>query len=247
MIMKVLVIACILLLAVSGCIAQSAVSAGGHDSDVPALKFSVYAPPQGQSPIRIVQFVYTFDDVKVVLVNDSDKWITGAWFVARLTPPPGCSMGETATIELSGSKSEFHIAPHQKIEILVNSSPFGLANLVKTAQLQEMAGAQVQVGVMNVYFSDGTEWHTEGRLSAKAPIQPFSPSLVADDTGLCSSFAEVAKALPLIRGTQPERASVQSEMTNVHDERLPHLLFQCSLEAGIAHCRAEDRKMSSDH
>ena len=209
-------------------------------SPVPVLKFSVYAVVQKGSPLRIVDLKYGFDRFQLVIVNNAEKVITGADIVARITAPSGCSMAAGRTGEVGGADLKgLHINPNQTLTLGESSSPLSLSAMVFVAQRQQAAGAHVQVAVKRVVFADGTEWRPDPdpRLPTRQ-TEPFSPSLVDSDTGMCSSPSVVLEALEKVKGTTV-RTTIKpsgSSTETIAGVGTPHIVFECSLEEELAIC-----------
>lgn len=249
---KKLAISGMLLLVVSGSIAQTTERAevtksGGKirtlaaSTGASAVKFSIYAVAQKDAPLlRIVGLKYNFDEIQLVLANNTNKTVTGAEIEGRITAPRGCSVVEPMTGVLASGPDlkNVHINPRQ--ELTVKPSPLGLAALVWAAQYEKAAGAQVQVEVTEIDFADGTSWRLDPdpRLPTGHPTAPFVPSLLEADAGMCSSPTKVVEALLNVNGTgsRDGMTPLEGSTVIVEGETIPHIVFECTLEGPSASC-----------
>jgi hypothetical protein len=224
------------------------IAAAQHSTAAPELKFSVYAIVQKDSPLQVIGFerglehlggIQHPDDIQLILANRGDKVISGAVIVARITPPSGCSSGEARTVELSSGTDikQLNLAPHQTMT-LRQPSPVTFTSFVKAAQIQQIAAAQVQVGVTQVDFADGTLWRPDPDPRLQHPMAPFLPSLVEMDAGMCSSPDAVLSALSNVTAIRPERGEkpLESSTATVQESPTPHIVFRCRLEEMTAIC-----------
>lgn len=207
------------------------------------LKFSIYAVEQKSSPLKITGFKQVLeypDELYLAVRNETDTAITDAVIAARMTEPATCSNGDSKTAEISGPSLErFTISPHQEIT-LVRSGPLSFGLLVKTAQIQNITAAHVQVEVVEVGFADGRRWRPtpDPRLSTGSPMRAFVPSLVETDSDLCTAPSSVLKLLSDIQGTRSQSGTklLQSSTVSVDGNTIPHIVFECSLEGTTAIC-----------
>jgi hypothetical protein len=200
----------------------------------PAISIFIYAPVQADSPLHVVGFQYDEGFIKLALLNASDKSIVGVEIIGLEQAPPGCAPEPRRVVDIGASVEPLRIAPHERVVTSGRGDHPGLSagNLVLEAQHWEAASLQLQVGVWEVDFADGTKWRPQREL----PRAPFDPSLVEADAGKCpGGVAATTKALTAVVGVKFDH-SVERPSTGGENGTLPRLVFSCSLEGSKAVC-----------
>lgn len=206
----------------------------------PVLTFAIYAPTQKSPPLHIVGFEYNEDAVKLRLTNDSDKPVIGATIVGFLVVPPACAAAAHREKGLGTVRSalrSLYIGPHQTAVTHRNSS-LNPGDLVVSARNLKAGGyLQVQTGVVEVDFADGTAWKALDFM----PDTPFDSSLVdADSEVKCSDISRVLKALPAVYRIEFSSRSQHGRSNLATQEKIgstmPRVIFTCTLEGSKAIC-----------
>lgn len=211
---------------------------GWGASGAPSLSVSLYAPEQKTSPLRITKFEYNVDSVQVVLVNVSDKPVVSVAVIGLMSLPPECTesrqSGVTGTI--GGVIHPLLIPPGRDGITSRKNSPFNPANLVMSAKHFAAGGSlQVQVGVVEVEFADGTKW----RLPNESLRRPLDESLASANAAKCPDAAKTSEMISLIHQV---RFNSSVHVVTPEDEgatsstSIPQLLFSCVLHDSRAEC-----------
>ena len=201
----------------------------------PVIQFAFYAPAQNDSPVLIVGFEHSKDEIQFVLRNTSDKAVSGIVITAVDIAPPGCA-AEPRRFPLtldSGARLVSRIGPHGKGVASRPDSHYP-RELVRTARLLQAASLQAQFGVIFVYFEDGTTWPAG---SPKTRVDPFDSALSEAEAGKCGDVAIVTNALESVEEVVFDRESSEASVPDHDKSALPHLFFRCSLEGPKAICR----------
>lgn len=201
----------------------------------PVISIFIYAPVQEDSPLHVVGFQYDEGFIKLALLNVSGKSIASVAIIGMAQAPPGCAAEPRRVVGIGGGSVEpLRIAPHERV-VTSRGSYAGLSAgvLVFEARRWEAASLQLQVGVFEVDFEDGTRWRPHRELTRA----PFDPSLVDADAGKCPDAAAVWRAWSTADGVkfdhQVEKPSYGDDDESGH---LPRLHFSCSLEGSHAVC-----------
>jgi len=200
----------------------------------PTLSISIYAPVQNDSLLHIVGFRYDEHGVQFALSNASDKSIIGAAIVGFYLMPPGCppAPGKLNLTSSGESVYRMRIDPRKRA-FTPREDSFPVWALVGTASKMDVAHLQVQFGVVDVDFADGTKWRPHEEL----PRTPFDPSLADADAGKCFAAAAVTKALSMIDGVTFDHGVEKPSYGKDEGEGAPpSLLFGCRLEVPKAVC-----------
>jgi hypothetical protein len=97
---------------------------------------------------------------------------------------------------------------------------------------------QVQFGVIDVFFEDGSTW--PAHISDGHHPEPFDRKLAEPEAGKCIDVATVANALQSVEKAVIEKGTpaTSDKIPGKSDDRgPPHLRFSCSLEGSKAICR----------
>jgi hypothetical protein len=242
-----------LALALSPCLAlaQSPLSA-----PAPVLGISLYAPIQKDPPVHIVSFRNDGSEVQFVLSNDSDKPVIGVGLGFVEIAPPGCAAQPRKEPEqtqdgYSAGGFPVGIAPHGQavasgVGVPVKGSatpqtalPHYPKMLVHVAQAAKSAYIQTQVGVIGVWFEDGSTWPANWRRGSPPNNQDlfFDRSLVEAESGKCADVPTVSKALRSVKEVVFNHEGPQAHYPGDDAGALPHLRFTCSLQGPKAVCR----------
>jgi hypothetical protein len=211
------------------------------ESKTPILRFSIYGVTPKDSPVRIVNFVYDGDDLQLTLLNQTETVVVAAVIAGRLTAPESCNDRDEPAAEISAPRLEpLNIPAHESITTLKPGSSIRGSSLVKVAQMQKLAGAQVQLQVTEVRLADGTTWrpHPDPRLPTGRPTAQFDSALEEVDAAMCQSRDSVLHALASITGTRSnsEQVHLTSSNITVQGQSFPHLDLECRLEGSVAIC-----------
>jgi hypothetical protein len=243
--------------------------AQANSPGAPVIHFSFYAPPQKDPPVHIVAFENDESDIQFVLSNASDKPVVGVIVRLVYIAPSGCALErlrDDRTYEsVGGVGYELRVAPHgeavaSRIGIfrldeeppqaasyarLTGVTPQGAVyphypkTAVRRARDAKAGYLQVQFGVIDVFFEDGSTWPAQ--ISDGYHPEPFDHKLVEAEAGKCTDVATVANALQSV-----EKVVVEKEAPATSDKisgksadegAIPHLRFSCSLKGPKAVCR----------
>lgn len=102
---------------------------------------------------------------------------------------------------------------------------------------------QVQFGVIDVFFEDGSTWPAQ--ISDGYHPEPFDRKLVEAEAGKCADVATVANALQSVQEVvfEKETPATSDKIPGKSDDEgaPPHLRFSCSLKGSKAVCRLPSR------
>jgi len=193
-----------------------------------------------------------------VATNTSDKAVAGVDVDIIDIAPGKCAImpesdGQDGQYGFSEAELPVHLGPHSRGvaggigEVVIGSDartvPAGLPErMVDVARHAGSAYMQVQVGVVAIYFQDGSTWPASWLGAGHPPssAHAFDPILAEAEADKCSdttAAAAVVKALKSVKEitfSQPE----SSESEPQHNKALPpHLRFSCTLESSRAICR----------
>ena len=217
-----------------------AVTASATDASVPVVSFSIYAPAQRNSPVRIVGLRYDKLSLRFALSNDSDQPVVGLRLLAVSVAPPGCPAdAKRPFINGYSSAGTDHdpqtlIGPHEKRVVIPGEGWLLLPVDVLVHDARDLAASylHVQVEVDEVDFADGTKL----RLHDEGLHAPFDPSLVQQDAGKCSGDAGITGALRMTDRVGFDRAAEKPSYEESGGIAPPRLFFSCRLEGSEAFC-----------
>jgi hypothetical protein len=149
----------------------SALAAAAQTGPSPTIHFSIYAPEQKDSPVRIVGFGHDRSEIHFVLANTSDKSVAAVIIERMGIVPLGCG----ARLE---PEPYWPVRYHYEATFKVGITPWGRSIVgtpivgrhgesvrlrfpeltVEQARSTGAAYTQVQFGVTGVSFNDGTAW-----------------------------------------------------------------------------------------
>lgn len=212
----------------------TAANAGGP----PVISFSIYAPLQKDSPVRIVGLNYGEHGVQFTLSNVSERATVGVALTGIIIVPSACLavQGHVPSF-MSLGNAKFRLGPGEK-RLTTTRDGYGLPpqTLVGNAGHLQAAYLQIQVGVVEVNFADGKNWKADEELRP-APTRPIDPSLAAADVGKCSDAPAVIRALRATEGVKLDRGV---EKVSYGDDpggsAPPRLFLSCTLGGPIATC-----------
>jgi hypothetical protein len=204
----------------------------------PIVTISIYAPEHKNSPLRITGFSYNDSAIQIVLLNESNKVVTAFMVDGTLSVPPGCSPMTAPPGETGGVLQNLRIGPKETRTTTKDQSPFSPSSLVIGSKEWQTACLQVQAGVVEVDFSDGTKWRPYEAL----PVDPFDRSLVQADACSHSDSSSIVEALGRVTkvGFESRTKPVEQEVIKRGGAAVPHLVFSCSLNDSVATCPHAD-------
>lgn len=226
-------------------------------SAAPALRISVYAPEQMDSPARIVGLAYVGlrgqgdGFVQFLILNVSSKPVVGVEINSRAIAPLGCAVG---TFDHGGFGSvHYHVnIPPSEQKLVLYDEPergvrigFGPSAFVGMAKHMEAAHLQVQFRIDEVDFADGSKWEVRGRFAAGPPA--FDSALVTIDSEKCSDADEVAATTQALGMIESRQFTSNGEGKKPHDggetesSDLPQVHFSCNLDDRVAVCSPSAR------
>jgi hypothetical protein len=153
------------------------VSVAQNGSPLPVIRISICAPLQADFPVHIVALQYDDHGIHFTFSNGSDKEVVGASLVETYSVPAACARPARGQASM-GSFGSYHLrlGPHEKSP-LQQQVAVAAAALVGTAWKSEVA-LQVQFGVVEVDFADGTKWNTfRPRGRNDWPVKPTNREL----------------------------------------------------------------------
>jgi hypothetical protein len=108
---------------------------------------------------------------------------------------------------------------------------------------------QVQFGIIDVFFEDGSTWPAQ--ISDGYHPDPFDRKLVEAEAGKCTDVATVAKAVQSVEKVvvEKENPATSGKIPGKSDDEgaPPHLRFSCSLEGSKAVCRLPPEDAHTPH
>lgn len=168
---------CIRTITLIGLSTLLAIAASSQSNSAPAIRFSLYAPPQKDSPVRITGFQNGQSEISFVLSNTSDKAVAAVIIGHADIVPRGCSTVPSIDPHdllknSSAAGLRVSIPPHGRgsagragiVTIGRGASPRYphwpriFINIAKSASAGYM---QLQFGVTGVLFEDGSAWPTQ--------------------------------------------------------------------------------------
>ena len=233
-----------------------------RSAPAPILAISLFAPQQKETPVHVVGFQNDRSDVQFVLLNESDKSVIGVALGFVYIAPLGCTPQPRAPDRTEDGYSAggfpVRIAPHgQAVTTGVGAPVIGAATprtalfhypkmIVHVAQSAAAASIQSQVGVIGVWFEDGSTWPAHWPQSTPPNNQDlfFDRSLVEAEAGKCANVGAAENAIQSVKRVVFERESPQAIEQDGDKSTPPHLRFRCSLEGPTAICRMP---LETDH
>jgi hypothetical protein len=114
--------------------------------------------------------------------------------------------------------------------------------MVYVARTAGSAYMQVQLGVVAVYFEDGSTWPADWSAAGHPPSHPyaFDPLLIKAEGDKCADAAAVAAVATAMKSVKDVAFAEQEPQALEPKDRTvlpPHLRFSCRLEGPKAICR----------
>jgi hypothetical protein len=178
----------------------SVVAASDQPDSSPAVRFSLYAPPQKDSPVQIVGFRNNRSVIQFVLSNASDKAVAAVLIGHADIAPLGCSSTLSENphdlLKHSGAAGfKVSLPPHGKsvagragvFMIGKGASPINPhwpRMFVDTARWANASYMQLQFGVTGVLFEDGTAWPAQIAFLSTSDFDPEKKSSPAEATAM---------------------------------------------------------------
>jgi len=221
------------------------------------LEITVYAPRQVGPPVHITGFQSDRREFRLQLFNESDKPVAGVDVDIIDFAPRSCvitSDDKAQDSRYGFSEAEFplRLAPHStgvtsgvgtvRKGTVARTGPAQLPERsVHVAQKAGSAYMQVQLGIIAVYYEDGSTWPADWSAAGHPPSHPdaFDPGLVEAEADKCfnqETAAAGATALSLVRDVAFGEQYQQRPEARSAQELTPHLRFTCSLLGSSAVC-----------
>lgn len=194
----------------------SVTSANGQST----VRISVYGAVQKDAPVRVVGFRYEISRIDIDLLNESEKTISA---VRPLIGELGCARKHSPTEGVGLGPVAIRIGPHERATLPSNESPLSPTGLVMEAQDWRLTHVAMQIGVMEVDFTDGTGWSSRRQLA-------FDPSPVEADADACPDPSNLQSA-PTVHRIRFQRRNPALVMPTKQRGGLsvPGVLFTCAL------------------